>query len=537
MLLLLTACFPELSPDAVTDLPWRDYDGDGFSADEGDCDDTDPESWPGAVELGDGVDNDCDGEVDEGLVDTGCLLTWYLDQDGDGVGGDTEVLACDQPPDAVAQGGDCDDGNEERSPGLDEVCGNALDEDCDGEAPSCVWEGSHPLAEARSAVAEGTNMELFGLDVTAGDFVGDHHADLLVGAPQHGIGGAVYVFEGPVTGTLDTSTPTIVASTTGGNFGIELLLMDADGEPGLELVVGAHSVNGTNGWVYILTDATDTTGDPYGIIEGGSNTSTGFSLAVGDFGDGEQLAVGAPRSNNWSGSLALYSAPLSNRPSPDLVMGGVGTDSRTAQHLRAGDLAGDGTDRLVVTAPGRDRVYVVSPADAAVDVADGVVLAGPSGSGAGGVVEVCDLNGDGVSDLVTGPLAYDVGAVRVIYGPVTSNRSLSDELTLTGVVRFGVSVACPDLDGDGADDLAVSDDHVNDYAGEVYLWYGPLSGNQAHDQSDATFKGSRQTGYWIEGVGDVSGGAEEDLLITELTGGDLTGGGQGTISLIAGTGL
>ncbi len=40
-----------------------DQDGDGWSVAEGDCDDTDPASWPGAAELCDGLDNDCDNSL------------------------------------------------------------------------------------------------------------------------------------------------------------------------------------------------------------------------------------------------------------------------------------------------------------------------------------------------------------------------------------------------------------------------------------------------------------------------------------------
>jgi hypothetical protein len=61
-------------------LASTDADGDGFPASE-DCDDTDATINAGAIETCDGVDNDCDGEIDEGVSDT-----WYADADGDGYG-------------------------------------------------------------------------------------------------------------------------------------------------------------------------------------------------------------------------------------------------------------------------------------------------------------------------------------------------------------------------------------------------------------------------------------------------------------------
>src|SRR5678815_4016003 len=75
---------------------------------DGDCHDNDPEVYPGAIEVPDGVDQDCDGIVDEGTI--------YYDDDGDGF------------PEA---GGDCDDANAAISPAAAEVC-NGVDDDCDG---------------------------------------------------------------------------------------------------------------------------------------------------------------------------------------------------------------------------------------------------------------------------------------------------------------------------------------------------------------------------------------------------------------------
>ena len=104
-----------------------DADGDGFSADE-DCDDSDAAIHPGADEACDGVDNDCDDEVDEGL-----LGTWYADADADGWGNiDAPSQACEQPPGTVdgPRATDCDDDNAEVHPEAAERC-DGLDNDCD----------------------------------------------------------------------------------------------------------------------------------------------------------------------------------------------------------------------------------------------------------------------------------------------------------------------------------------------------------------------------------------------------------------------
>ncbi len=105
-----------------------DEDGDGFNSDE-DCDDTNPEINPNAVEACDNLDNNCNGEIDEGLD----IVEVYLDEDGDGFGDDNSLMTtCNPGPDAVTIGGDCDDSNAGVYPGAEEIPNNEIDEDCDG---------------------------------------------------------------------------------------------------------------------------------------------------------------------------------------------------------------------------------------------------------------------------------------------------------------------------------------------------------------------------------------------------------------------
>ncbi len=124
---------------------WVDADGDWIGA-------ADPTTSNGCetactptadpTEVCDGVDNNCNGQVDEGL-----LTTYYRDDDGDGYGvdGDSKQLcAPDQTNNYTAtQAGDCDDTAFSINPGATEVCNN-IDDDCDGNTdPGCGCTQGH----------------------------------------------------------------------------------------------------------------------------------------------------------------------------------------------------------------------------------------------------------------------------------------------------------------------------------------------------------------------------------------------------------
>jgi len=126
--------YADLDNDGYGDASITDIDCDrpsGYVADSTDCDDTVGTTNPGADEVCDGVDNDCDGEIDEeGATDAS---TWYADSDGDGYGdASATAIGCDQPSGYVADGSDCDDTDGSEHPGADEVC-DGDDDDCDGE--------------------------------------------------------------------------------------------------------------------------------------------------------------------------------------------------------------------------------------------------------------------------------------------------------------------------------------------------------------------------------------------------------------------
>ena len=132
--------------DGVTEWVFADLDGDGYGAgsvavqacagtagfavEGGDCDDDDAQVHPGADELCNDRDDDCNGATDEDPTDAS---TWYPDVDMDGFGAEAwPLVACEAPDFYGAAGGDCDDDDPQVNPDADEVC-DEVDNNCDGE--------------------------------------------------------------------------------------------------------------------------------------------------------------------------------------------------------------------------------------------------------------------------------------------------------------------------------------------------------------------------------------------------------------------
>jgi hypothetical protein len=126
--------------DPACSLPaCPDADGDGYAVCSvscslpagktcGDCDDTKASVHPGATETCNGLDDNCNGSIDEGVQST-----FYRDADSDGFGSPSvTVKACSAPTGYVLDSTDCDDTRATVHPNAPELCGNGIDDDCSG---------------------------------------------------------------------------------------------------------------------------------------------------------------------------------------------------------------------------------------------------------------------------------------------------------------------------------------------------------------------------------------------------------------------
>lgn len=489
----------------------------GWVADATDCDDSDGAVYPGAPETWyDDVDQGCDGGSD-----------W--DADGDGYDADAD---------------DCLDTDASVHPGAVEVCSNGLDDDCDGDASSCVPTGSQTLADAALAlIGEGEGHDA-GFGITSlPDPWGLGRNALVVGAEGYvRASGAAYVIDAPTAyGAVAGATVSLAdaqAKWTGEAWGDHAGTavagggdFDGDGEP--DVLIGAYlesaAAPGAGATYVVPASATGTaslaTASAKILGEADLDGSGWGLLALGDVdGNGvDDFVVNAPVADtdvsNAGATYVMY-GPVSGTVSlstAEAKLIGEAYDERTGTALASADLTGDGLPALLVGCDscrgGAVRsgvVYAVqlpvsgtlalSAADFRIEGQRGGANFGRSVGAAG------DVDGDGYQDIVVGEIANDTygggcGATYLFRGPLTGDLAPADaEATVYGNEYWdwlGMSVTgAGDVDLDGFDDVVMgAPDGTSTDEGRAGLFYGPYTGTLILDDADLLLYGTRAYDY------------------------------------------
>ncbi|MEL6346742.1 MAG: putative metal-binding motif-containing protein [Myxococcota bacterium] len=482
-----------------------------------DCNDRSAAANPLGDEICDGLDNDCNGAVDDNAEDT---TVFYYDSDGDGYGDPAvSVERCAAPNRYVTDGTDCDDKRADVNPATRWF--QDFDEDGFGNnffsVTSCTPVESHVLISGdcndTSAVtnpdaeeicdgldnncdnfieADETDADQDGQPLCAGD-CRDDVPEIYLGADEicgDGLDNDCSTFVGEYNCLADESDVVITGHNTYNRLGLAL---DA-----------SQDLNG---------DGVDdlTVAEQYGDI--GRSSGGNVTIYFGPFESGESF------DSQDDNDAYVFSSSFSSQ--------------MNFAQVRGGDMDGDGQDDLVVTSytynSYRGGAFVfygpISSGDALNLSNADVIFRSDGSSDYGGYrpsTIVTDMDGDGDGELIFGAFyddnnSWSSGVIGILDDPTGGEYTIDNHAMATfegeSYAYVGASAGVGDYNADGVQDFLYGGPGFRTY--EAYLEFGPISGDYQSTSADVLFTGpssSSNVGSWAHS-GDFNNDGYDDVLL------------------------
>jgi hypothetical protein len=465
---------------------------------------TDPDC---GEEVCDGLDNDCDGLVDE--ADPDLVIGGYVDQDGDGIGAEP-AQSCEQP--ISSKTGDCADDDPSSFPGAPQICGDGVDNSC-GDLSHCG-----PDSGAVAEVAA-WSTEIEG-EVSAGAIAWEEEAGVRIalvfeGGQEDGSIGRLLDVTGMPVGRIQRNEEFDLPFEYAEGASLTYLKQASGRQFYVLPVVG-------KAWVREV-DPTMVYAQTFSLLSLFSDEPS-VTLVTGLADTGDQARILgwgqlAGEEGELSCAVAWDEWGYANRAiaARERVYGAY-----SSLHS-VGDLDGDGLEEAALANPeysgGRGEVRVL-PGGSLCDMVgllDGPRMEGATyGKGFGRTLRRAgDLDGDGQADLLVGSqpeLGSGEGAylyagtsslAELFVSPAATLLTPTDSPYVVGFWGGGA-----DLDGDGQDDWVAANRD-----GQALLFFGPVAGALSPDGADRSWVGGAN--LLPTTLPDLDGDGSSELLFVE----------------------